>query len=236
MIKDNPSITFNQLIDYKNNTGMETAERFLDDLIAAVEAFPDSTALEAIGVLKQWDKKTEVDSRGAVLFASWWDKVSNNLFKIPWSAENPVTTPDGLKEQKQAVDLLVTAAKEVQAKYGALDIAWGNVYRLNINGIDYPANGGAGDYGIFRTLYFTDVKDSVKIAVAGETFVAVTEFGEKVRARVMLAYGNATQPGNRHIGDQLELLSGKKLREALLDREDILKHLEKRETLTNDFK
>ncbi len=80
-------------------------------------------------------------------------------------------------------------------------------------------------------MYFADDADNKKFAVAGDTYVAVTEFGEKVKASVLLSYGNATQPGNKHIGDQLKMLSGKELRPALLTREDILKDLERRESL-----
>lgn len=229
MIKDNPSISFNQLIDYKLNTGMETADRFLDDLLEAAEKYPDSTTQKAAEVLKNWDRKTESDSRGAILFAEWWAKIDRNMFKIQWDPEAPVTTPDGLKDEKQAVKLLSEAASAVLEKYGSLDIPWGDIYRFRMNGIDYPGNGGPDNLGIFRTIYFIDDQDNKKRPVAGDTYIAVTEFGKKVKASVLLSYGNATQKGNRHIGDQLKLMSEKKLRPALLERSEILENLEKRE-------
>jgi acyl-homoserine-lactone acylase len=63
-------ISFDELVDYKLNTGVEAAERFLDDLLAAVNKYPDSTALEACSYLKAWDKKTDAASKGAVLFSA----------------------------------------------------------------------------------------------------------------------------------------------------------------------
>jgi acyl-homoserine-lactone acylase len=45
---------------------------------------------------------------------------------------------------------------------------------------------------------------------------------------VLLGYGNATQAGSKHITDQLNLLSEKKLRQALLTKADVMKHLEKK--------
>ncbi|MBK8881174.1 MAG: penicillin acylase family protein [Bacteroidales bacterium] len=96
---------------------------------------------------------------------------------------------------------------------------------------DLPANGGPDNFGVFRTMYFAEDKDNKKHAFHGDTYVAVTEFGDKVKASVLLSYGNATQPGNKHSGDQLKLLSEKKLRPALLERADILPVLEKKETL-----
>lgn len=214
---------------------MEVADRFLDDLLAAIEKFPDSTALKAASILILWDRKTDANSRGAVLFAAWWDEVRSNMFEVPWSPDDPVATPRGLKDQKQAVELLVKASENVKKKYGSLDIAWGEVNRFRMNGLDYPANGGPDQYGIFRTIYFADDNDNKKHAIAGDTYVAITEFGEKVKAQVLLSYGNATQPGNKHVGDQLKMLFEKKLRPALLDRADILNNLEKRESLKMDL-
>jgi acyl-homoserine-lactone acylase len=154
------------------------------------------------------------------------------MFEIPWSAGSPVTTPKGFKDQKQVAELLAKAANNVTKKYGSLDIAWGDVNRFRMNGLDYPANGGPDQYGIFRTIYYMDDSDNKRRAIAGETYIAIIEFGEKVKAQVILSYGNATQPGNKHVGDQLKMLSEKKLRPALLERKDILKNLEKREILS----
>lgn len=231
LIINNPTVSYDQLIDIKHNSGMEAADRFLDDLLLATEQDPDSMVVSASAVLKEWDRKTDAGSKGAVLFAAWWDKVRSDLFEIPWNASEPASTPDGIKDHKRAAEMLVEAAKEVQEKYGAMDVSWGNIHRYRLNGYDYPANGGPGDYGIFRTIYYTDASENKKMAIAGETFVAVTEFGEKVRAQVLLSYGNSTQPGSKHKGDQLKMLSEKTLRPALLDKSDIMKQMEKRELL-----
>jgi len=48
---------------------------------------------------------------------------------------------------------------------------------------------------------------------------------------VLLSYGNATQPGSKHVGDQLPLLSEKKLRPAWLTKAEVMQHLEEREEL-----
>ncbi len=231
LIKNDLSISFEELISYKLNTGAETADRFLDDLLNAVTKYPDSTASRAAAVLKSWDKKTDATSKGAVLFSAWFDKVTPAMYAIPWDRKEPVSTPDGLKNEQQAVALLVKAANEVEKKYGSMDKAWGDVYRLRMNGIDLPASGGWQQQGIFMSLSYTEDKDNKYFADGGETFIAVTEFANPIRARVLLAYGNATQPGSKHIGDQLELLSQKKLRPAWLNRKDVLNNLEKKEVL-----
>ena len=234
LIKGDSSISFNELVGYKLNTGMEVADRFLDDLLEAVELFPDSLTIEAASVLKEWDKSTNSDSRGAILFAKWFDKINNNMFGTPWSSDNPVTTPDGLKNPNEAVALLKEAAEEVKESYGSIDIAWGEVNQFKIGDNEFPGNGGHHKYGVFRTMYFSENEASNNnqmIADNGDTYIAVVEFGDSVRAEVLLSYGNATQSYNKFSGNQLELLSENKLRKALLNKEEILNNAEFTEKL-----
>ena len=232
MIKDDTSISFDKLIGYKLNTEVETADRFLDDLLAAIAQYPDSLSIKAATVLKAWDKSTNAESKGAVLFEQWFFKLTPDMFARQWTLAEPLTTPDGLKDPKQAVQLLLQAADEVLKKYGALDVAFGDVNRFKINNLDYPGNGGPDDLGIYRAIWFTEDKDQKNIAMGGDSYVAITEFGNKVRASVLLSYGNSSQPGSKHADDQLKLLSQKKLRPALLEKSDVLKNLEKKEILT----
>lgn len=226
LIKDDDSISFEELVDYKLDTGMEVADRFLDDLLAAVEQYPDSLAVVAANVLKEWDGKTNAESKGAVLFAKWFDMIDDSMYAIQWDAENPVTTPDGLSDPEKAVTILKKAAKMIEDEYGFMDVAWGYVNRFRVGKIEYPGNGGQSIYGVFRTMYFQPERKSYrKYATHGDTYVAVIEFGDKVRAEVLLSYGNATQPGRKFMGDQLEMLSEKKLRNALLTKAEVMDNL-----------
>jgi acyl-homoserine-lactone acylase len=232
LIKDDASITFDELIAYKMNTGMEAADRFLDDLLAAVQQYPDSMVTKAASVLQKWDKATNADSRGAVLFANWFDRIRDTMIATAWNPSQPLTTPDRLKHPKKAVEQLREAALEVETMYGALDVAWGDVNRYRVGNYEFPANGGPGYYGIFRTMYYQKSNtDNKGIASGGDSYVAVVEFGAKVQAQVLLSYGNASQRGNKHVGDQLQLLSKMKLRPALLSKEEVLQNMEKREKL-----
>lgn len=233
LIKDDMAITFDDLVDYKLNTGIEAADRFMDDLLEAIKKHPDPMAQRGAAVLQTWDKATNADSKGGVLFTQWFDKINETMFMIPWDSDQPLTTPDGLKNPKEAVALFLEAATEVEKTYGSLDIAWGDVNRFKISNFNFAGNGGSGGYGIYRAMNFSrNVNDNKGYAVAGDSYVAIIEFDSKVKAQILLSYGNATQPGNKHVGDQLQLLSQKKLRPALLDKNEIIRNTEKREKLS----
>ncbi len=243
MLTEDEKITFEELIEYKHSTRMELADRILDDLIPAARKHGSHLAQKAAGVLEAWDREADADSRGTMLFYRWaqeigyfryasnspWGGVDPGVFAIPWSEQEPLTTPDGLKNPGAAVKALEAAAESVVKQYGALDVPWGDVFRIRYAGKDYPGNGGPDQFGIFRTMYFTPEADGCYRSVAGDTYIAAVEFSDPVRAEVLLGYGNSSQPDSPHRGDQLELFSRKKLRPVWRTREEIEKHLEKRE-------
>jgi acyl-homoserine-lactone acylase len=232
LIEADSSITFDEFGQYKNSTRMALADRVLDDLIPPAKA-AGGPAAEAAAVLEAWDRNADADSKGAVLFEAWFRLLSRGgaVFATPWSEASPRTTPDGLRDPAAAVRALAQAADQVKKTHGSLDVAWGQVYRLRVGGKDLPANGGPGDLGIFRVVGFTEDKDGKMRAAGGDSYVATIEFSQPVRARSLIAYGNASQRGSAHIGDQLDLFAKKQLKPVWLVRAEIERNLERREVV-----
>jgi len=232
MLKSDERISFEKMVEYKHSTHLELAERLLDDLITAARQHGGEVGKNAADVLETWDRKTESDSRGAVLFAFWNEEVDfSNLFAVPWNEQEPLTTPNGLADPVSAVTALEAAAQRVMATYGRLDVPWGEVFRLRSGNLDLPANGG--EVGIFRNLWFSPLEDGRFEAIGGESYVAAIEFSNPVRAMALVSYGNATQPNSPHVGDQLELFAKKQLRPIWRSRQEIEVHLATREVFTD---
>jgi len=242
MLAEDDQITFDELVAYKHSTRVELADLILDDLVLAAKEHGGPLARKAADVLESWDRAVDAQSRGAVLFLAWGREVFSDLqnfrgrrsaplFSTPWSFDAPFTTPDGLADPAKAARALETAARKVEDKHGALDVAWGDVFRLRGNGRDLPSNGGSDPWGIFRATFYRPAGDGLFVAEGGDTYVAAVEFADPVRARVLLTYGNATQPHSPHRYDQLELYARKELREAWLTRAEVEAHLESREVL-----
>src|SRR5690606_1876610 len=144
LVLEDTSITFDELAAYKHSTRLEMADRVLDDLLPAARQHGAGLAREAAGVLEAWDRTADAGSRGAVLFAAWVRAMRDRpLFATPWDAARPRTTPDGLADPAAAVAALEEAAAGVRDRHGRLDMAWGDVYRLQAPGRDLPANGAA---------------------------------------------------------------------------------------------
>ncbi|MEG4197831.1 acylase [Microcoleus sp. Pol12A5] len=230
MLLEDEKISFDELMQYKHSTQLELADRLLDDLIPAARQGSEK-ARRAAEVLATWDRKVDADSRGAVLFALWKQAMdADRLFAKPWSEDAPLTTPDGLANPAEAVRVLEATATKVEVTYGALNVAWGEVFRLP-GEANLPANGADGDLGVFRSVWFAPGKDNRFQAVAGDSFVAAIEFSNPVKAMALNSYGNATQPGSPHAGDQLQLFARKELRPVWRSRSEIEAHLSSRQKL-----
>lgn len=227
------SVTFDELVEYKHSTRMALADRLLPELVAVARSMGDGDAQRAADVLEAWDRNADAGSRGAVLFSNWveqWFRTSNGrTFASPWRLDSALTTPNGLADPRSAAAALGAAARATVRDHGALDVPYGDVNRLRFAGKDFPGNGGAGDpFGIFRVAYYAPAQDGKADIVAGDTYYQVVEFSKPVRAKVLTAYGNATQPGSPHVGDQLELFSRKEMRDAWRTRAEVESHLESR--------
>lgn len=230
MLLEKPKISFDEMIADKFSSRLELADRILDDLITSARKNGSEIARQAADVLSTWDRQTEQNSKGAVLFAVWARSMPNaQLFATPWQANLPLDTPKGLADSNKAVRVLEVAATTVKLLYGALDVPWGEVARLRYGQVDLPVSGGPGLFGIFRVIDLIPAKDGKFQQVAGDSYIAAIEFSNPVKAKALLTYGNATQPESSHIGDQLPLYANNQLRPVWRTRKEVEANLEAKE-------
>lgn len=230
MVRQDNKISFDELLAYKHSTRSELADHLLDNLIAAGRQHGNDTGKKAAEVLQVWDRETEADSRGAALFNAWLRAMGKpgDIFAEPYDPKRPLDTPRGLKDPQVAARALETAAAQVQSGFGRLDVPWGEAYRFRRGKVDLPANGGGHELGIFRVIGYRPGKDWRFESFAGDSFVATIEFANPLRAKVLMTYGNSSDPDSPHYGDQLALAAKKQLRDAWRTRAEIEANLEAR--------
>jgi acyl-homoserine-lactone acylase len=220
LMYDHPSLTLDDFAALQDDTHLELALRIADDVIAAARAHGSERARAAADVLEAWDRTVDAGSRGGVLFEEFARSYQRELggrplHAVPWSAADPIGTPRGLADAPAAARALDAAAQAVQERWGSMNVAWGEVHRLRRDGVDLPASGSG---NAFRVLGYDAAQDGRLVANSGDTFISVIEFGRPVRARALMTYGNASQPGSPHRSDQLELYARKELRTVERER------------------
>lgn len=228
LLRDSGVVTLEEMVALKHSTEVELAERVLPDLLAAAEAGEPAAAggRRAAEVLAAWDRSTDADSRGAVLFAAWvgemMRRAGTDFFARPWDEAAPLDTPAGLADPAAALDALAAAAAAVEEAHGRLDVAWGEVNRLRVGDHDLPGNGGPGQLGVFRVTHFAGGDETTDVAVGGDSYVAAIELAAGgPRALALLSYGNASQPDSPHRGDQLPLYADQRLRPVHFEAADV---------------
>ncbi|MES2810219.1 MAG: acylase [Bacteroidota bacterium] len=234
MLMGNKKITYDELLTFKHNTHIEMTSRVLDDLLAAIDGKSAEILQESKAVLAKWDRSANNDSRGTILFARWVENLGKFNYATPWDRNRPMETPKGIADIKAALTALEKAATDVKKNFGTLDTPWGDYLHVKRGNYDLPANG-AGDFaGIFRVASAQRLSPTRAVVASGDSYVGVLEFGDKVKAKVLVSYGNASQANSPHNGDQLQLFAKKQLRDALFYPEQLAGHVKLTEVRNGD--
>jgi acyl-homoserine-lactone acylase len=227
-------LSFEDVKASKLSTHLETADQFVDDLIAATQRLGTERAKKAAFVLARWDRAADNDSDGTLLFYHFLVDAGDNFESIggyanPSDERRPLDTPRGFADPARAAALLDTVAGEMEAQYGTLNVKWGDVVRLRRGSLDLPGNGAPYLMGSIRAASPARFIDGKAEIIDGDTFYAIVEFSRPVHAEALLGYGNWSKAGSKHLDDQLALFSKKQMRPVWRTRGDIESNLESRQ-------
>jgi acyl-homoserine-lactone acylase len=241
LLADDSPLTLDEMIRRASSTEVELATRLVPDLVRVAreqgggDEGGGGILAAAAAVLETWDRTADAGSRGGVLFDEWLGRylrlAGGRAFAEPWTPADPLGSPRGLGDPAAAVAALEQAAAEVVERWGTMALPWGEVHRIRHGGEDLPASGGSGGLGLFRVLSFAPDEDGRRRVTHGDSYIAAIEFSTPVRARSLLVYGNASQPGSPHRTDQLGYHLRKELRPVWLTRAEVEANLSKREVL-----
>jgi acyl-homoserine-lactone acylase len=225
LVHNDRKLTLEEVCELKHDPTMLVAERVKAELVAALKASqPTSQIDEAIKILEAWDNKVAAESRGATLFANWWNRYYERgvgKHAVAWSADEPTATPRGLADQQRAVQAFVDALEEVTRLYGRPDVAWGETHRIRKGTLDLPLSGGPATAGCFRVLDFRQDTDGKLVANTGDSWVFAVEFSQPPKAYTVVAYSQSDVEQSPHFSDQAALFSAGKMKRAAFTEQEI---------------
>jgi acyl-homoserine lactone acylase PvdQ len=214
-------------------------------LVAAWQALPAGSPLKArlveqIALLRGWDDRWSLDSTATSLAVYWGTELLRTEAKPAREARVP--SEEYVATRVPADELLAalaTASDKLTADFGKWQTPWGEINRFqrltgdivqpfNDAGASLPvpfvsslwgslASFGARQYPGTKRWYGT----------SGNSFVAVVEFGDKVRARAVTAGGESGHPGSKHFEDEAERYASGNLREVYFYPEQLKGHTER---------
>ena len=218
--------------------------RLIPTLDAAWSSTPDSDPLKArlkdqAALLKGWDRKWAADSTATSLAVFWGEALWNRV--VAEARAKGVNTYDAMARAPDPVKLaaLAEASDRLQADFGSWRTPWGQInrfQRLNDDiaqtfhddapSIPVPFTSSQwGSLASFGAKRYPGTKRYY--GASGNSFVAVGEFGDKVRARAVTAGGESGDPSSPHFKDEAERYASGDFREVYFYPEQLKGHTER---------
>ncbi|MGC4938201.1 penicillin acylase family protein [Kribbella sp. DT2] len=233
-----------KLIDAAFDTYLTAFARLVPGLVAAWDKLPDRQAQKAklagpIRLLRRWNYRWGADSTATSLAVFWGEALWAPLAQAAQAAG--MSMWDYLAERATDAQRL-TALEEAQLRltqdFGSWQVPWGQINRFQRN-----------DAAITQT--FDDSKPSSPVpftsaqwgslasfgakrypgtkryyGTSGNSFVAVVEFGPKLRAWAVTAGGVSGDPASEHFDDQVKRYASGNLRRVYFYPDDLKGHVE----------
>lgn len=241
LLENASDLTLDKLIQLAYDPYLPLAEKLMTGVIEAYDHSPnrDKSLNEAIDILRAWDFTTSKESV-AMSLSHYYLKTFYKEGYIPkgqsfieltnyLGSESPLQ--ERLKIYKKALSYL-------RADFGRWNTNWGEINRYQrINGDivqrfndslpSLPIGLASGSWGALASFGAQTYKGSKRqYGTSGNSFVAVVEFGEKVKAKSLLAGGQSSNPNSPHFNDQAQRYADVQFKEVAYYREDVERRAE----------
>jgi acyl-homoserine lactone acylase PvdQ len=214
-------------------------------LLKAYDAAPASNPLktklaEQIKVLRAWDYRWGTSSVPTALAVYWGEelgrRVGDEARKAGVTADHYMMNSATADEQLQS---LAAASDKLAADFGKWNTPWGDINRFqrltgdivqpfNDAGPSIPVGFTSSRWGSLASFGARSYKDTKKMyGNTGNSFVAVVEFGDTVKAKAVSAGGESGDPKSKHFKDQAERYSTGGLRDVYFYPAQLTGHTER---------
>ncbi len=210
--------TLSSLISAAYDSYLPAFDVLMPQLLKAYDQAPASTkanVAEQIKVLRDWDYRWSSSSVATSLAIQWGEelgrRVGDEARKAGVSADHYMANS---ATAQQRLDALATASDKLAADFGSWKTPWGDINRFqrltgdivqpfNDAGPSTPVGFASGRWGSLASFGARTYKGTKKMyGTTGNSFVAVVEFGETVKAKAVSAGGESSDPKSKHFNDQ----------------------------------
>lgn len=229
-------LTLDKLIELAYDPFLPGFEQLIPGLVQAFDESGQGYAelADEIDVLRDWDFKVSVDSIAMSLahfYGMQFREDGENPEDLSRSALITYYGTESSHEERLRV--FSKAVAKLENDFGQSDTAWGEINRFQrISGaMDHPFDDDApsipvgmasGRWGALASFGARRYQETKRIyGSSGNSFVAVVEFGDKVRAKTLLAGGQSGDPDSPHFDDQAQRYVDRAFKEVAYYKEDV---------------
>jgi acyl-homoserine-lactone acylase len=195
---------------------------------------------EQIALLRAWDHRWDVASVPTSLAVFWAEEMTRRVSAA--ARRERMSTLDYIATRAaadQKLDALVAASDSLTAGFGSWRTPWGEINRFQrlTGDIVHPFTDGGPSIavgftsGIWGSLASFGARaypaTRRRYGTSGNSFVAVVQFGDSVRARAVSAGGQSGHPSSPHFNDQAERYATGALRDVYFYPAQLAGHVER---------
>jgi acyl-homoserine-lactone acylase len=243
VLDNKTGFTLESLISAAYDPYLTAFDSLLPALFEAYDAAPDSSSLkskvrEQVAMLRSWNRRWSIASVPTALAVYWGDQLwrlvppepdSGQMWPYDYMAKQ--TTP------QQRLEALARASDKLTADFESWKTPWGEINRFQRVSDDIiqpfsdsapsiPVGFTSSRWGSLASFGARSYNGSKRIyGSSGNSFVAVVEFGPKVRAKAITAGGESGDPKSPHFTDQAERYATGNLRDVYFYPEDLRGHV-----------
>jgi acyl-homoserine-lactone acylase len=194
-----------------------------------------------INTLRSWDYRWSAGSAAQSLAMFWGEELKKALNPSKDEPGNKIMMRLGRDTSaSQKLQALAAASARLKRDFGWSNVPWGEINRFQriSPAIDHPFSDAAPSipvpfassaYGTLAAFGSAPKPGTRKwYGTSGNSFVAVVEFGKRVRARAVTAGGESGNPFSPHFNDEAERYASGNLREVYFYPDQLKGHTERR--------
>jgi acyl-homoserine-lactone acylase len=179
-----------------------------------------------IGALRGWDFRWGVQSVPNTLAMFWGDEMWRRIKAIEWDEASATYRQIDGAPPREKLEALAAAVERLERDFGRWNTPWGEVNRFqrltgdivhpfSDAGASIPVGFSSARWGSLASFGAAPRGGSKGwYGTSGNSFVAVVEFGPKVRAMAVSAGGESGDPKSPHFNDQAQRYASGDLREV----------------------
>ncbi len=246
VLENRRDFTLNSLVAAAYDSYLTWFDKPLPALIRAWDETPSSNPVKQklagqIELLRAWDHRWGVDSVATSLAVFWGEDIQRRVSDEARTAGSSNEDYIGSRAApERLLQSLASASDRLRTDFGSWKTPWGEINRFqrltgdivqpfDDKGPSIPVGFTSAVWGSLASFGARPYARTMKwYGTSGNSFVAVVEFAERVRALAVTAGGESGNPMSPHFNDEARRYSTGALREVYFYPAQLRKHTERK--------
>ncbi|WP_343854983.1 acylase [Algoriphagus jejuensis] len=238
VLKEVEKLNLDTFLELAYDPYLPAFEYLIPELLAAVGGGKNGEQSQVLELMKAWDYRTSKESV-AMSVAHFYGENYQRAFRSMGRFVNPMSVAK-IPTSAEIQEIFEKTIAQMNGDFGTWNTPWSEINRFQRLsgeiGADFdddksyvPIGLASGNWGALAAYGAQTYEGSKRLyGYRGNSFVAVVEFGDRVKAKTILAGGQSADPTSPHFFDQAQRYADAEFKNVAFYRDDVEKRSTKR--------